>query len=271
MKSSAATWRPSEEAELGSKPPVSESFLDGQQYADDSIKAYEAVFGLDFVSPGGAPMARELAGRLGLEPGSRVLDAGCGLGGSAFLMAREHGWRVDGIDLSHNMIDRAQRRCEEHGLQDLVTLRHGDCLELDEKEYYDAVYSRDVFMHIHDKDRLFGVLRDALRPGGRLLITDYCCGEKPWAEEFSEYVKSRAYCLHTLDAYRAILENGGFVDVVAQDLTERFKATLEAELERIRGLDIDDAEKDTLESGWLAKLHRVSVGDQRWGLLEAHR
>ncbi|MGA8259193.1 MAG: methyltransferase domain-containing protein, partial [Arenicellales bacterium] len=202
---------------MSDSKPVTEEFLDSEQYTERSIRAYEEVYGRDFVSPGGERMARELIGRLGLEPGSRVLDAGCGLGGSAFLMAREYGARVDAMDLSQNMIDMARRRCEEHGLDGRVALEHGDCLALDRPERYDAIYSRDVFLHIHDKPRLFKVLLAALRPGGRLLFTDYCCGEKPWSDEFSRYVEDRAYSLHTLPEYEGLLRTAGFVDVASHD------------------------------------------------------
>lgn len=250
---------------------VTEEFLDGEQYAQASIHAYEAVYGRDFVSPGGEVMARELVGRLHLEPGHRVLDAGCGLGGSAFLMARELGARVDAMDLSRNMIALARQRCEEHGLNDLVALEHGDCLALDRPERYDAVYSRDVFLHIHDKARLFAVLLKVLRPGGRLLFTDYCCGDRPWSDEFSRYVEERAYSLHTLPEYIALLEVAGFTDVAGRDLTGRFREILGEELARIREADIDAGTRAKLESGWQAKLRRALAGDQRWGLFEARR
>lgn len=245
--------------------------LDSEQYSEPSIRAYEAVYGRDFVSPGGKTMAHELITRLRLNSGARVLDAGCGLGGSAFLMAREFGARVDAVDLSHNMVAMAQSRCDELGLNDLVRLQHGNCLDLQRHDYYDAVYSRDVFLHIHDKARLFEVLLGALRPGGRLLFTDYCCGGKPWSEEFSHYVKMRAYSLLTLPQYVALLESAGFTDVGSSDWTSRFRAILDMELTRIRGANMDDRMRTKLEGGWEAKLRRVGAGDQRWGLLEARR
>lgn len=256
---------------MGTSPPVTQEFLDGEQYSESSIQAYEAVYGRDFVSPGGEPVARELLQRLDLTAGSRVLDAGCGPGGSTFLMAREFGWRVDAIDLSRNMIAMAQQRCTRYGLDDLVTFEHGDCLELDRRNRFDAIYSRDVFLHIHDKARLFRRLLDALRPGGRLLFTDYCCGEKPWREDFTEYVKERVYSLHTLPEYTALLESAGFIDVEAHDLTTRFIEILETELSTIRAANLDDPVRTKLETGWQAKLQRAGTGDQRWGLLVARR
>jgi phosphoethanolamine N-methyltransferase len=251
--------------------PVSAEFLDNEQYTRAAIEAYESVYGRDFVSPGGAAMARELIATLALPPDARVLDVGCGLGGSAFLMAREFGLRVEGIDLSHNMLAAAVRRRDVHGLQDRVSFEHGDCLTLQRPGRYDAVYSRDVFLHIHDKPTLFEVLHTSLRPGGRLLFTDYCCGAGPWREGFSAYVQSRGYALHTLPEYVALVEAAGFVAVEAHDWSHRFGESLQAELEHIRASVVEEATRAKLESGWVAKLARVASGDHRWAMIRASR
>ncbi len=243
--------------------------LDSAQYRRESILRYERVYGEDFVSPGGAGIARELIASLGLEPGARVLDVGCGLGGSAFLMARDFGLRVDGIDLSRNMLELATQKLESRGLGDRVTLRRGDCLELDAEDTYDAVYSRDVFLHIADKPRLLRVLARALRPGGRLLFTDYCCGPKPWRDDFTAYVESRGYHLHTLEAYAALLIGAGLARVEAEDWTPRFVEVLGRELERLERLEFDAADRDSLLASWRQKLERARGGDHRWGLFRA--
>jgi phosphoethanolamine N-methyltransferase len=192
---------------------VTQDFLDSSQYLSSAILQYESVYGDDFVSPGGREMAVELIRRMALTPGSQVLDVGCGLGGSAFVMAAEFGLRVDGIDLSKNMLRLANAKLAANGLSDSVNLQWGDCLELERENVYDAVYSRDVFLHIQDKSRLFTTLENALQPGGKLLFTDYCCGPKPWDDDFGDYVKDRNYSLHTVDEYAGIISDAGFRQV----------------------------------------------------------
>ncbi|MCP4387274.1 MAG: methyltransferase domain-containing protein, partial [Gammaproteobacteria bacterium] len=180
---------------------ATQDFLDSSQYLTESILQYQSIYGEDFVSPGGKAMAVEMIGRLQLAPGARVLDVGCGLGGSAFVMASEFGLQVDGIDLSQNMLEIANTKLRARDLGEQVRLEWGDCLQLDRRDCYDAIYSRDVFLHIHDKTRLFVVLKSALRAGGQLLFTDYCCGPKPWSDDFAAYVDDREYCLHTTEEY----------------------------------------------------------------------
>lgn len=243
--------------------------LDSTQYSMESIRQYEAVFGEDFVSPGGEAMATELIGQMQLTPGSRVLDVGCGLGGSCFVMSRDFGLLAEGIDLSRNMLSIAVQKCEQYGLSDSIKLTHGDCLELDWRLHYDAIYSRDVFLHIRDKSRLFTVLHSALKAGGELLFTDYCCGEKPWTETFADYVEDRGYSLHTLPGYAALVEEAGFVQVRYEDLTERFIDILLQDLDKIQHLDLDQMIRGKLQQSWSGKLQRARSGDHRWGLFRA--
>ena len=53
---------------------------------------------------------QEFVERLGLKPGQRVLDVGCGIGGGDFFMAQKYGVFVHGVDLSVNMVLLALER-----------------------------------------------------------------------------------------------------------------------------------------------------------------
>src|SRR5262249_24089548 len=130
---------------------ASANSLDAGQYTLDEIRKYEAIYGRNFISPGGAATTRELLGLVAFTPDMPVLDVGCGLGGAAFLIARTFGARVHGIDLSRNMLQTAQVRCQEANLTDAVTFEHADILRYECSEAYDLAHSRDVFLHIHDK------------------------------------------------------------------------------------------------------------------------
>jgi len=243
--------------------------LDSTQYTTSSIRRYVSVYGEDFVSPGGAGMAMELIGKMNLKPDNRVLDVGCGLGGSAFLMADRFDLLVDGIDLSRNMLEIANQKRDAYGLGQRVSLEYGDCLELDRPGHYDAVYSRDVFLHIRDKARLFSVLKRSLQPGGILLFTDYCCGQQPWHTDFVAYVKDRGYCLSTLPEYVRLVADAGFDHAEAQDISARFIQILQSDLDRIADLDLAETVRADLQRSWQGKLAYCRSGDHRWGLITA--
>ena len=249
-----------------------EASLDEGQYSSHEILKYEAVYGRDFISPGGLQYACKFISSMRLKPGARVLDAGCGIGGSAFVLAREYQARVTGIDLSANMIAIARQRCHEYELDDFVEFVHGDCLELNADEHYDAVYSRDAFLHVHDKTRLFTLLLlRALKPGGQILITDYCASPPPWTSPFTEYVRQRHYDLHEVAAYAQLLQGVGFDDVSAHDLSDVFRAIHAGELTRLVHAQLDEADREALRFAWQSKLMRIDAGEQRWGIFRARR
>ena len=250
---------------------VTQDFLDTSQYLEASILQYESVYGVDFVSPGGREMAVELISRMALPPGARVLDVGCGLGGSAFVMARDFDLLVDGIDLSKNMLTLANQKLVANGLAGSVKLQWGDCLELGSRDVYAAIYSRDVFLHINDKSRLFSVLNTALRRDGTLLFTDYCCGPQPWSDDFRGYVESRGYNLHTVEEYIGLIASAGFEQVSGEDITPRFIEILRSDIARIEDLQLDQSTRIKLQQSWQQKLARAEAGHQRWGLFTARK
>jgi phosphoethanolamine N-methyltransferase len=156
-------------------PDASAAAFDQGQYSLDEIRKYEAIYGRNFISPGGQDTEREILSLIAFKPGMEVLDVGCGLGGAAFLIAQAFGARVHGIDLSQNMLRIAQARCQEIQLTWAVTFEHTDVLRYERPSSYDLVHSRDVFLHIHDKAGLFEAIERCLRPGGLLLFSDYLC------------------------------------------------------------------------------------------------
>jgi phosphoethanolamine N-methyltransferase len=76
-----------------------------------------------------------------------------------------------------------------------------------------------------------------LKPGGRLLITDYCCKEGPHSPEYASYVEQRHYHVLSPQKYGELLSNVGFVNVRAEDRTEQFVQVLQTELARIKSIE----------------------------------
>jgi cyclopropane-fatty-acyl-phospholipid synthase len=111
-----------------------------------------------------------VARKLGLRPGMRLLDVGCGWGSMVMHAAREYGVHALGVTLSQEQALWAQRAIKDAGLSELAEVRHQDYRDVTETEF-DAVSSIGLTEHI-GKAQLpgyFAFLYGKLRPEGRLL------------------------------------------------------------------------------------------------------
>jgi cyclopropane-fatty-acyl-phospholipid synthase len=111
-----------------------------------------------------------VARKIGLEPGMRLLDVGCGWGGMVMHAARRYGVKALGVTLSEQQALWAQRAIKEAGLDELAEVRHLDYREVTETGF-DAVSSIGLTEHIGKANipGYFRFLADKLRPGGRML------------------------------------------------------------------------------------------------------
>jgi 2-polyprenyl-3-methyl-5-hydroxy-6-metoxy-1,4-benzoquinol methylase len=111
---------------------------------------------------------------LDIQPGTRVLDVGCGVGRWSSMLA-QRGAHVTGMDLSPTMIDEAKRRAEANGVGDKCRFLVQDLARLDAGEQFDVVIGVTVLQHILDPAALHeAVQRMAahLRPHGRMVLLE---------------------------------------------------------------------------------------------------
>jgi len=116
--------------------------------------------------------------KLGLQPGQRLLDVGCGWGSMAIHAARNYGVDVVGITISQNQAALARQRVDEAGLSNQIDIRLQDYRDLDD-DPFDAISSIGMFEHVGlaNLKRYFVTLNDHLKPHGRLL--NHQIGRKP--------------------------------------------------------------------------------------------
>jgi len=252
-----------------------QQYLDQSRYSHTHILRYEVIFGKDFVSTGGPTTTKELTKKLDIKEGCRILDVGCGIGGSAFYFIKEFKAEVFGFDLSENMIEIARNKNREYKIPG-VKFVVADALKIDfEPNSFDIIYSRDTILHIPEKDYLFKQFNRWLKPGGQFLISDYGCNNyDKQTENFKSYIAERGYTLYTVEDYAQKLRNAGFNNVKGENITKYFLEILQKELdlfltkEDFMLKNFSQKDFDDLVEGWKEKLVRCGPphGEQAWGL-----
>ncbi|MEZ5739422.1 MAG: class I SAM-dependent methyltransferase [Burkholderiaceae bacterium] len=186
-------------------------------------------------------MATEhLAAYLDPQVGQRMLDVGCGIGGTGRFLASRFGTRVTGVDLTDEFVSTGNSLNAWVGLDDRISLIQGDALSLPvDDAQFDAAVMLHVGMNIADKASLFREIHRVLRPGGGLAIYDLMANQDqafdfpvPWAD------RSEISFVESARTYAAALEAAGFAIDSINDRSEfakAFLAKLKAALSRSGG------------------------------------
>ena len=116
---------------------------------------------------------RLIADRARVGRGDVVLDAGCGVGGSAVWLAQHRGARVAGITIVPDQVAEATRRAVERGVADRVAFHEMDFVATDfEDESFDVVWAQESLTHEPRKQDFLREAHRLLKPGGRLVVED---------------------------------------------------------------------------------------------------
>lgn len=170
---------------------------------------------------------RELAGRAALRPGDHVLDAGCGIGGTAIWMAEQLGVRSVGLNVQPMQLRMGERIVRERGLHGRVRLQHGDFQRMPFHDAsFDAVLIVEAACHAQDKAAVLRECARVLRPGGRLVLAEYLLLRRPRTagEERMRRAWLEGWAIpHLFEAATlpGELERAGFCAVELEDTTAR--------------------------------------------------
>ena len=170
-------------------------------------------------------MNRVLATRAPAHSSDRVLDAGCGVGGSAIWLARELGVRVIGINVVPGDIDRARRYASRREVADRVTFELQDMTRTAfTGASFDVVWAIESVCHVPDKREFLAEARRLLKPGGRLVIADAYRRQRPFgpADEWLLHDRLSNWAvpdLVTPDEFTNAAEQNGFARVQFEDVS----------------------------------------------------
>jgi len=168
-----------------------------------------------------------MAEHIALRPGERVLDAGCGVGGTSLWLAEEYDAEVVGVNLVEDHVERARRYARERGHRGNVRFEQADYTATGfDPGGFDAVWAQESACHTPDKPGFCTEAASMLRPGGRLVMAEYIVAPGTRGSDIAQWEAGWEMTLLDEETWRSDLESAGFVDIEFDDITPKMRRSL---------------------------------------------
>jgi tocopherol O-methyltransferase len=161
-------------------------------------------------------MTAHVVGSARIRSADVVLDAGCGVGGTALFVAGAYDCQVIGLNLNEMQLRIAAQRAVERGLGRRATFQVCDCSEAlpITDESVDVILNIESACHYSNRKRFLAECGRVLRPGGRLAATDPMAADGLSPADRKRYIQpfEAAWFLHDIESlasYRRLLNQAG--------------------------------------------------------------
>ena len=173
-----------------------------------------------------------LAEIAGIRASDRVLDAGCGLGGSSFWLARNRAVNAVGIALGEAQLQTAASLARARMLADRVRFVCADFTTCPFPDgSFDVIWAQESLCHAPHKPAFYHEAARLLRPGGRLVAAEFMRTRRDAERECTRLLRPwldgwAIPDLDSIDEHVRAARDAGFVQVRAMDVTKRIKPSL---------------------------------------------
>ena len=157
-------------------------------------------------------LIEHLAALAGIQRGSRVLDIGCGFGGSSFYLAKRYAASTTGITISPVQFEMANEAAAQRKLDSRFLLMDAESLHFSEP--FGLFWSIESISHYHDPEKFFASSAKFLKPGGTFALIDWFREKDLSSIQKKKYIapiqKSMFVELHEMDDYARYLGAAGY-------------------------------------------------------------
>ena len=176
-------------------------------------------------------MNRVLADLAGIQPGERVLDAGCGLGNACFWLAAQRGARVTGLNIVESQIMDCQNFKSKNGLANVDFVLADFCHIPFEQGTFDVVWACESVCHAVQKQAFYREAYRVLKPGGRLVLAEYMRTGRPLPADSEHLLAAwlRPWAIPDIDTaeeHRSNALAAGFSSAEIRDVTPHVRVSL---------------------------------------------
>ena len=169
-------------------------------------------------------MNEVMADAAGIKQTDRVLDAGCGVGGSSIFLASAISCKVTGITLSEKQAQQAIDNAKKNSVEQLVDFKVMDFCKTDfPAESFDVVWGCESICYADDKEQFVKEAFRLLKPGGRLIVAD------GFVTDFKNNDNSvirhwlngwQVNYLETIHQFCQFMQQAGFTDILYKDISK---------------------------------------------------
>jgi tocopherol O-methyltransferase len=156
-------------------------------------------------------LIEHVARAAGLKPGCKILDVGCGFGGSSIYLAKKYDVKATGITISPVQVEMARKAAAAEGVNAKFILT--DAEEMKFEQTFDVVWSVESISHYLHKGKFFGLAAACLESGGTLAITDWFKKARLTEREYEKFIqpieKGMLVEMDTMEDYAELLGSNG--------------------------------------------------------------
>lgn len=169
-------------------------------------------FGIGGAHPGGFLLTQELMSSEQIDPGSNILDAGCGTGQTAAYLYNQYGAHITGIDINPVMLMKAQKRFTSQQMP--VQVIHASIEELPFADnHFDMVLAESVLAFV-TKEKALTEINRVLKSGGKLIANEMTINfpvSKSVEQEITNFYKIASLLME--EDWRKLLTDTGFKNI----------------------------------------------------------
>ena len=207
---------------------------------------------------------KKLAQIAQIKSSDKILDAGCGVGGSAIFLAENYNCKIKGISLSARQINKAKQNADASNFEHLLKFEQKDyCKTGFPDNSFDLVWALESVGSASVKADFIKEAKRVLKNGGRLIIADYFKTSNYSIEDeklMKIWLNGWAIAdIETAEHFRSELENAGFSKIKVKDFTKEItKSSKRMFIASILGFFGTKAYNLFYDASYFSKIHYKS-------------